>query len=180
MSAVPVKLVTFRHWAPAQRRFFLQALVVVPAIAVGVRAFGVSRVSRLLGVTSPAGGPFDPPAAIVAFPTRAAALEREHRRVMGLAHPFGAAARVTLPRASCLERSLALWWLFDRRGLATDFRIGVRRRDGAMQAHAWIEHHGAVVADDPAYVATFAPFEGLTIEHLREPSMTGSGGPVWM
>jgi hypothetical protein len=43
---------------------------------------------------------------------------------------------------NCLSRSLALWWLLYRQGIACDLRIGVRKQDSQFQAHAWIEYQG--------------------------------------
>lgn len=61
-----------------------------------------------------------------------------------------AAAARHLPIATnCLDRSLTLWWLLRRRGIAADLRIGGRKENGLFEAHAWIEL-GEVVLDDPA------------------------------
>lgn len=41
--------------------------------------------------------------------------------------------------ATCLRQSLLVYWLLRRRGLAPEFKIGVRRQDAVMDAHAWVE-----------------------------------------
>jgi hypothetical protein len=56
---------------------------------------------------------------------------------------------------TCLHRSLTLWWLLGRRGFASDFVLGARKRDGRLEAHAWVEHQGAAINDDPAVVGEY-------------------------
>ena len=40
-------------------------------------------------------------------------------------------------------------------------RIGVRRRLGRLEAHAWVEHLGHVLDDDADVADRFAPFDSL-------------------
>ena len=53
-------------------------------------------------------------------------------------------------RANCLKQSLATWWLLQRRGIVTDLNIGVNKKAGDFNAHAWVEFMGKtlVEADD--------------------------------
>jgi len=37
---------------------------------------------------------------------------------------------------SCLEISLALWWLLARQSIASDLRVGVRKDEEKFEAHA--------------------------------------------
>ncbi|MEM8963420.1 MAG: lasso peptide biosynthesis B2 protein [Acidobacteriota bacterium] len=53
-----------------------------------------------------------------------------------------AAVRHRLPRAKCLDEALTTWWLLRLRGFAGDLRIGVRRDDARLAAHAWIDLDG--------------------------------------
>jgi hypothetical protein len=50
--------------------------------------------------------------------------------------------------SDCVPRSLALFRFLRSAGLEVEHRIGVRRFP--FQAHAWVEHHGRVVLDNPA------------------------------
>jgi len=61
-----------------------------------------------------------------------------------------AAARHSFFAATCLERSLALWWLLARRGVASQLRIGVRKTGEKFEAHAWVEHGGAAIGEPEA------------------------------
>jgi hypothetical protein len=60
-------------------------------------------------------------------------------------------------RAECLHRSLVLHWWLRREGVASSLQIGVRKEDGELRAHAWIELNGHVINDQPAAVARFTP-----------------------
>lgn len=66
------------------------------------------------------------------------------------------AARFGVFRPLCLVRSLALHQMLERRGIAgSRIRIGVRRDDGQLMAHAWVEYGGTVIGDRDFHVARF-------------------------
>lgn len=44
--------------------------------------------------------------------------------------------------ATRLRRSLVLWALLERAGVATELRLGFRKTDGVFEAHAWVELDG--------------------------------------
>lgn len=56
-------------------------------------------------------------------------------------------------RALCLEQSLTLWLLLRRRGIDADLRLGVQPYP--FGAHAWVEHRGEPVNENPEFVRTF-------------------------
>lgn len=62
-------------------------------------------------------------------------------------------------KANCLPRSLTIWWLLRRRGLECELRLGVKPRDEAIQAHAWVEFEGRVLNDEPGVQQQFSAFE---------------------
>jgi hypothetical protein len=66
-----------------------------------------------------------------------------------------AAARRIVGADCCLPESLVLWALLRRRGLNPQLRLGVRRCDARLQAHAWVEHEGLPLNDgrNAAFVA---------------------------
>lgn len=126
-----------------------QAAILLPLLAAALHRWGLRRVidalARLPARTSPTVQPD-------------VALNRARRAVArAAAHSFR--------RANCLERSLALWFMLRRRGVAADLRIGVRRRPGrksgarALDFHAWIEHDGVVLNDVADVRARFACFD---------------------
>jgi len=70
-----------------------------------------------------------------------------------------AAARNSPIPSTCLERSLSLWWMLARQGIATQFRIGVRKDDEKFAAHAWVERDGIAIGepdDSHLHYAAFA------------------------
>lgn len=72
------------------------------------------------------------------------------------------AGRYSPVSATCLEKAIVLSWLLGRRGLATTLRIGVARREGALAAHAWLEHAGEVILGHPGddeYASVFSAAE---------------------
>lgn len=70
-----------------------------------------------------------------------------------------AAARFSPFPHSCLSRSIVLWRLLQRRGVAAEIRVGVRRDRGPMAAHAWVEVDGEPVNDAPDVAERHAVFE---------------------
>ena len=71
------------------------------------------------------------------------------------------AARQALIPATCLTRSLLLRWMLQRRGVASQLRIGVRMKQGALDAHAWVESAGIPINDRSDVGEQFAPFAEL-------------------
>ena len=69
-----------------------------------------------------------------------------------------AAARNSPVPSTCLERSLSLWWLLARQGIATQFRIGVRKDGGKFTAHAWVEREGIAIGEPDASHLHYAAF----------------------
>lgn len=71
-----------------------------------------------------------------------------------------ATARHLFFRVNCLEESLVLWWMLRRHGIAADLRIGANKQAGRFEAHAWVEHCGAVLNDPDGEHRKFVPFDG--------------------
>jgi hypothetical protein len=66
------------------------------------------------------------------------------------------ASRVS-PRNRCLVRSLVLLWLLRARGESAEVVLGVRKRAGVFEAHAWTVSEGRLVGDRPEAIAEFQP-----------------------
>ncbi|MDG4598250.1 MAG: lasso peptide biosynthesis B2 protein [Candidatus Contendobacter sp.] len=89
-------------------------------------------------------------------------LEGEDRvliQAQAIARLVGGAAAWSLHCPTCLHRSLTLWWLLRRRGIASELRIGVRLEQGRFEAHAWVERQGAALNDRADISQDFAPFD---------------------
>lgn len=78
-----------------------------------------------------------------------------------LAHAVERAARHGVTRPACLARSLALHWLLEAHGIrGSRIHVGVRWRERAFQAHAWVQLGTRVLGDRPAHVRRFAELAG--------------------
>lgn len=97
-----------------------------------------------------------------------ALLRRARRPVLGIAArlPAGGADATALvsavrvvsrhvPGASCLTQAIALHLMLARRRIASHLVVGVARRDGRFQAHAWVDRDGEVLIGGD--VARFNP-----------------------
>jgi len=69
------------------------------------------------------------------------------------------AARNGLYKASCLERSLAGWWLLQRKGIHTELKIGVSKKTKNFYAHAWLEYPGNALAERTDIEDCFSAFD---------------------
>jgi len=72
-----------------------------------------------------------------------------------------AVARLLPFEPTCLEKSLAIWWLLRRHRIPADLRIGVRKdAAGNFEAHAWVEVDGVVQGEWGEDSTRFVPLEG--------------------
>jgi len=82
----------------------------------------------------------------------------DSERVRIAVRMVNAAARHGLGSSTCLEKSLALWWLLRREGIVSSVRIGARKAAGKFEAHAWLERDGVALnepGDEHRHYATF-------------------------
>lgn len=78
--------------------------------------------------------------------------------------------------ATCLRKSLALWFLLRRQGIVTQLQIGTRFEKEEFQAHAWVEYQGYVVGDRQMVKQHFTSFENL---NLSQPSHLNTQLPTY-
>ncbi len=137
---------TWRDWG-----IFFQSWFLLPGVDWGLRLFSFRRVQdwalggkRQAFAHSPENG---------SAGLEASSLETARR----VARQVGRAARNHLYPMSCLRRSLVLQHLLRRREIAAALRIGVRREDGMLQAHAWVEVGGVPIDEPEGIAAAFPP-----------------------
>jgi hypothetical protein len=123
---------------------FLRAAVLLPAIALSLRIRGFRATQE--GLQS--------------FPISRKLKKDgdEGARAQLASRMVNAAARHGWKRATCLEKSLALWWLLLREGIPSSVRIGARKASGRFEAHAWVEWEGVALnepSDAHRHYATF-------------------------
>jgi len=144
-----------RFWLRSayDRKVALQAAGALVATRAGLRLAGFRRWQSALAKHTPAhmrqldAKDFSPEEVI---PRSAAAISMMAEAV----------ARHLPFKPTCLEKSLALWWLLRRHRIPADLRIGVRKDAGSFEAHAWVEAGGAVLSESGDGNAGFVPLEG--------------------
>jgi hypothetical protein len=135
---------------PAERYLLLQSAALLPLMALGLRLYGFQRWFARLNHSAHLQSSALSPHSSVLIAKRTAALVRLTTRYT----PF---------HATCLHRSLTLWWLLRRQGIPGDLRIGVRRQDGRFEAHAWVEYQSTVLNDTPDVNQRFAAFDEVIV-----------------
>jgi hypothetical protein len=131
----------FRGLPAAERRLFVRAWLLLPVVALALRLLGLRRCQETLARLSP--------------------LRRAQEagpRAETAARLVTAAARCAPCRANCLQRALVLWWSLRRLGRPGELRIGVRKRGGRLEAHAWVEQGGHTF--DTTERHPYVPFAG--------------------
>jgi hypothetical protein len=132
----------WRKWRSlpfAEKWLTIQALCALPLVWLSLRLFGFGRTTqRLQHTVAPSPTDTISPAQCVAVVQRA--------------------ARLLPGQFTCLPRSLTLAWLLQRHGHAAIVRLGVRRENALLQAHAWVEIDGVPVGDSAEFIAQFQPF----------------------
>jgi hypothetical protein len=128
-----------------ERSLLLQALILLPIVALCVHFLGMGRTQHALAKLCPQ--------AISRSP------EPMWPQVETTARMVAVAAHYSQFWANCLKRSLVLWYLLRRQGIFSDLRIGVQQRTGEVLAHAWIECQNKVLNDNPNVRQQFVPFE---------------------
>lgn len=126
---------------PHQRWVLARAWWCLLVVDVALRIVSVTRLVPRAGAARPRHAPL-PPARIAELLD----IARRHSPV----------------RPSCLKEALVLARLLHAEGVAATVRIGVARRDAALDAHAWVEHPGQEPGgprDAGAYTALATPAE---------------------
>ena len=138
----------FRNLSAHWRGLVMEAAVALTATWIGLRVVGFGRWRRTLDWLVPgtvkrasAGDP-------VALGSALAVARFEQ-----------SAARHLFLRTNCLEQSLVLCWLLQKRGIAAVLRIGARKDEGRFEAHAWVEIEGTVLNDEQEQHLHFSSFD---------------------
>lgn len=140
------KIRSFFSMSPVQRRRTLEALVALAATGAFLRLRGYGSTHLWLEASLGKGD-------------RRAGDEKDLETAAYLGIAVEVAAGNLPYEARCLERSLALWWMLARRDLDARLRIGVRKAETGLEAHAWIEFQGHQINDGSDVVERYAPFE---------------------
>jgi len=143
------RLLRFRTLDPQSRALFLRAWILLRlvSISLAIRGFRGTRAAlqRFLPI-----------------PDKEVRIDEESRslEMARTVRMVRAAARYGIGSPTCLEKSLALWWLLERQQIPVALRIGTRTSNGAFEAHAWVEQDGAVLDDEEEPHRQYLAFEG--------------------
>lgn len=135
-----------RRWGEvgwSERRSFLQAIVLLPVASLALRLWRFQLVYESLQEATSLKG--------------SQAQEELLREAQRTARMVDAAAHYVPYDATCLRRSLVLWWLLRRRGIDSRLRIGVRKEADGILAHAWVECQERVLNDAADISQLYAP-----------------------
>lgn len=127
------------------RGLFLRAFVLLPLISVSLRwrGFRKTKASLQYFLSVPYGSQ-NPDA---------------QTRARLTAQMVRAAAQHGIGNPACLERSVALWWLLARQGIASDLRVGIRKDGETFEAHAWVECGGTTLNETETDHRHYAAFD---------------------
>lgn len=125
-----------RRLSRDERGLLYRSFLLLPVIHIALLTLGYSR---LRGVVEK----LFPLKSIVTSPSEVENIQqaRDIARIVSIA------ARHGLYKATCLRRSLLVWWLLRGEGIQSYIRFGVRKHDGQLEAHAWVEYNGIIVND---------------------------------
>jgi transglutaminase superfamily protein len=128
------------------QRLFLRALMILPLVSLSLRLRGFQPTRSTLQKTlSPS---IVPMGADSAGP-----------RASLTSHMVQAADRHGLVHPSCLAKSLTLWWLLGEQGITSRLRIGIRKENGKLEAHAWVEREGVALNEPEEQHRHYAAFD---------------------
>jgi Transglutaminase-like superfamily len=135
-------------------------MFLLPIVATSLKTVGLRRTQSWL--TRNSLGPMVPPTEQTRANVRRAA---QMVAVACRRHPF---------RSGCLPRTIVLWSLLRRRGVAADVRIGVRcGNEDEFQAHAWLEWNGEVLNDAADVGSQYFPLNGAAFDQAQLQSSFG-------
>lgn len=126
------KLETLRSMPAAERRLNVLTPPLLAITTLCLRVLGFGRTGRLVARLAPPPGGDDSP---------------DWSRVGAAERAVARAAHYLPTDARCLAQSITLWWLIRRTDADPELCVGVRRADGRMKGHAWVELDGKVLND---------------------------------
>lgn len=125
---------------------FLRALFLLPVVSLSLKLRGFQATRGTLQKILSAAAPQPSSDAVSQGVTLTARI-------------VNAADRHGLFPSSCLAKSLTLWWLLGRQGITSSLRIGIRKENEKLQAHAWVEREGIALNEPEERHRHYAAFD---------------------
>jgi len=137
------------------RWLFLRAAALLPLVSLSLRLRGFRKTQAFLQK-------------FLSLPSHAADIS-----VSSSAHltvrMVRAAVRTSIGHPTCLDESLALWWLLGRQGIRSELKVGVRKEGEKFEAHAWVERDGMALNEPEARHQHYAAFDAALASLPPEP-----------
>ena len=140
------------------RGMFLRAAVLLPLISLSLRVRGFRWTQQSLQGFS----------FLSKIEKRLPENVAESERIGLAVRMVNAAVRHGWSQATCLEKSLALWWLLRRHGIISSVRIGARAAGGKFEAHAWVDCEGAALNEPGNEHRHYATFDAAFPQQTSE------------
>lgn len=157
LESFKTKFNNFRRLPDEERRVLIQALAMLPVVAINLRLGGLVFTRKLLTRFSPEPRSYYPAFSCNELESKEESLLLQQARITNRLVKI--AAGYQQPWANCLGQSLLLWWLLRRQLIESDLQIGVRYENGKFEAHAWVEYQGSVLNDRKDVRQRFTAFE---------------------
>ena len=144
------------------RGLFLRATAVLPVIFISLKMRGFGATQKFLLRSFPIAPQTSQQDSIHVVDNR--------KRTELTSRMVNAAIGHVWRASTCLEKSLALWWLLGRQGIACEVRIGARKQGGKFEAHAWLERDGVAINEPQQEHRHYAAFDATFPLQSSEPS----------
>ena len=126
----------FRELSRKERGLLFQSVLLLPVIHLALLVLGFARLRWLMERLTPL------------KPIHRTLSETETlQRAGAMARMVSIAAGHGVYRATCLRKSLLVWWFLRREGIQSNLCFGVRILGQKLEAHAWVEWDGMVIND---------------------------------
>ena len=119
-----------------ERRLLVQSALLLPVVHLALFVLGYARLHRVMERLTPS-KPGD----------RTLSESETLKRAGEITRLVSIAAGHGLYRATCLRKSLLVWWFLRKDGIQSNICFGVRMIDSTLEAHAWVEWNGMILND---------------------------------
>jgi hypothetical protein len=132
-----------------ERRLLFGSVLLLPVVQAALLVMRYSRLRRMIEKLTPL-----KPGAMPVPEAGHIQRGREISRIVTIAAKHGPY------RATCLRRSVLVWWFLRREGIPGKVCFGARLSDSRLEAHAWVEYNGIIINDSPDIRARYRPLYG--------------------
>jgi hypothetical protein len=135
-----------RQLSSSDRRLLFRSLLLLPAIHTALLVVGYSRLRTALVRIVSLGHE--------KLPSSELEIMDEAQRIVQI---VDLAARHGIYKASCLRKSILVWWFLQEEGIQSRICFGVRLVGQNLEGHAWVESSGVIVNDSADTCARYKP-----------------------